>query len=29
MHEKNLHMPNSSDEAKDLYIALVDHIEKL
>ena len=29
MHEKNLHMPNSPDEAKDLYIALVDHIEKL
>ena len=29
MHEKDLHMPNSPDEARDLYIALIDHIEKL
>ena len=29
MHENDLCMPNSSDEAKDLYNALIYHIEKL
>ena len=29
MHEKHWLMPNSPDEAKDLYNALIDHIEKL
>lgn len=29
MHEKHWLMPNSPDEAKDLYSALIDHIEKL
>ena len=29
MHEKHWLMPSSPDEAKDLYSALIDHIEKL
>ena len=29
MHKKDLHIPNSPDGARDLYIASIDNIEKL